>query len=220
VSLWHKIFGSPTPEPAEKFIDAPEVPYIEPPSDYRDEPRDAGGFADAHADEPLSEARDDEFADDRGPSRGSSEERESSDRERGDRPRRRRGRGRGRRSESPRGEEPSEPSRVQRAPRARKPERTSDSEQFADDELEDELAIDEPVVEMDIDTDDEGDGDDMESGSRGRSTLQRAIPTWDEAIGFIVDSNMQTRSERRPPSRSGSRDNGGRGRSRGRRRPQ
>jgi hypothetical protein len=47
--------------------------------------------------------------------------------------------------------------------------------------------------------------------------LQRAIPSWDEAIGFIVDSNMQTRSERRSPPRSGSRDNGPRGRSRGRR---
>jgi hypothetical protein len=217
VSLWHKIFGAPTPEPAERFIDEPEVPYTEPPSDFRDEPRDAGGFADAHADEPLGEARDDEFADDRGLARESSGKRDSSDRERGDRPRRRRGRGRGRRSESARGEEPN---REQRAPRARKPERTSDSEQFTDDELEDELAIDEPVMEMDVDADDDGDGDDMEGGSRGRSTLQRAIPTWDEAIGFIVDSNMQTRSERRPPSRSGSRDNGGRGRPRGRRRPQ
>ena len=35
-----------------------------------------------------------------------------------------------------------------------------------------------------------------------------AIPSWDEAIGFIVDSNMQSRSQRRPPSRSGSRGNG------------
>jgi hypothetical protein len=46
--------------------------------------------------------------------------------------------------------------------------------------------------------------------------LQRAIPSWDEAIGFIVDSNMQARSQRPRQPRSGSRE-GGRGRSRGRR---
>jgi hypothetical protein len=43
--------------------------------------------------------------------------------------------------------------------------------------------------------------------------LQRSIPSWDEAIGYIVDSNLQTRSQRRPSSQSGSQ----RGRSRGRR---
>jgi hypothetical protein len=220
VSLWHKIFGAPT-EPAEKFIDAPEVPYTEEPSDFRDEPRDAGGFADAHADEPMADARDEEFADEGDRPRSSSDTRESSDRQRGGRPRRRRGRGRGRRPESSRGGD--EPNRELRESRPRKVEHTSDSEPLEDDEFDDELALDEPIEAQDVDSDDEdGDDDDMVEGggSRTRSTLQRAIPTWDEAIGFIVDSNMQTRSERRPPSRSGSRDNGGRGRSRGRRRPQ
>jgi hypothetical protein len=73
----------------------------------------------------------------------------------------------------------------------------------------------------DLEGDDES--DDVVTGAdapRGRSVLQRSIPSWDEAIGYIVDSNMQTRTQRRPPSRPGSRDQGGRGRSRGRRKPQ
>jgi hypothetical protein len=49
------------------------------------------------------------------------------------------------------------------------------------------------------------------------SAAQRAIPSWDDAIGFIVDSNMQNRSQRRPPSRSDSRGGSPRGRSHGRR---
>jgi hypothetical protein len=49
------------------------------------------------------------------------------------------------------------------------------------------------------------------------SAAQRAIPSWDDAIGFIVESNMQSRSHRPRPSRSDSRGNS-RGRSRGGRR--
>jgi hypothetical protein len=70
--------------------------------------------------------------------------------------------------------------------------------------------------------DDLDDGDEELAGagsSRGRSTLQRAIPSWDEAIGYIVDTNLQARGQRRPPPRSGPRENGGRGRPRGRRKP-
>jgi hypothetical protein len=66
--------------------------------------------------------------------------------------------------------------------------------------------------------DDEDDDEVGADGSRSRSVLQRAIPSWDEAIGFIVDTNLSARTQRRPPSRSGPRDNGGRGRSRGGRR--
>jgi hypothetical protein len=47
----------------------------------------------------------------------------------------------------------------------------------------------------------------------------RNIPTWDEAIGMIVDTNLQTRSERRRTAPPSSRGGGSsRGRSRGRRR--
>jgi hypothetical protein len=79
------------------------------------------------------------------------------------------------------------------------------------DDAEDSLDNGEP---------DDGEGDEVVSGagaSRSSSALQRSIPSWDEAIGFIVDTNMQARAQRRPPSRSGGRDNSSRGRSRGRR---
>jgi hypothetical protein len=49
------------------------------------------------------------------------------------------------------------------------------------------------------------------SSSHGRSVLQRSIPSWDEAIGFIVDANMQTRTRQRPASSSGGQRGGGRG---------
>jgi hypothetical protein len=85
------------------------------------------------------------------------------------------------------------------------------------------LDADEEIGAIDSDNDD-GDGDEVLTGAgatRGKSTLQRAIPSWDDAIGFIVDSNMQSRSQRPRPPRSGSRENSGRGRGgRGRRRPQ
>jgi hypothetical protein len=67
------------------------------------------------------------------------------------------------------------------------------------------------------------DSDDSNGVATGASisrsaALQRSIPSWDEAIGYIVDTNMQSRSQRRPSSRPGSRDNGSRGgRGRGRR---
>jgi hypothetical protein len=53
--------------------------------------------------------------------------------------------------------------------------------------------------------------------ARSRSALQRSIPSWEEAIGYIVDSNMQSRSQRRPSAHSGSRSNPSHGRGRGRR---
>jgi hypothetical protein len=63
-----------------------------------------------------------------------------------------------------------------------------------------------------VDANGEGTG----ATSRSRSALQRSIPSWDEAIGFIVEANMQTRSQRRQSSqsssRSQSRGNRGRGR--------
>jgi hypothetical protein len=65
-----------------------------------------------------------------------------------------------------------------------------------------------------LDTED-GDADTADIGGARGSAAQRASPSWDDAIGFIVDSNMQSRSQRRPAPRSG---NGPRGRSRGRRR--
>jgi hypothetical protein len=59
-------------------------------------------------------------------------------------------------------------------------------------------------------------GESTESVARGRSALQRSIPSWDEAIGYIVELNMQSRSQRRPTSHSGSRPHAPRNRTRGR----
>ena len=101
-------------------------------------------------------------------------------------------------------------------------ERAENEDNAADDDLDDDLD-DDDTLGLDADADDGAEGDEEAVGAgatRGRSVLQRAIPSWDEAIGFIVDTNMQSRTQRRPPSRSGPRDSGGRGRSRGRRRPQ
>ena len=63
-----------------------------------------------------------------------------------------------------------------------------------------------PMIELGDLGDDADDGDEAAVGdgaTRSRSVLQRAIPSWDEAIGFIVDTNLQSRSQRRPPPRSG-----------------
>jgi hypothetical protein len=216
VSLWHKIFGSPaeqTPKFAEEAAFEPVAP-----SDLRDEPRAAGsGFADAHADEPIEFP--DEFADQNrsGGSSAVGEEQAPTEHTRGPSRRRRggRGRGRGRDSEDrPRESRPAE--RRDATPRSERPRRDENVE------FEDDLSLDDDEAEDSLEdgaseAEDEN-GLPLGTGSsRSASVLQRAIPSWDEAIGFIVDSNMQSRSQRRPPSRSGSRDNSSRGRSRGRR---
>jgi hypothetical protein len=68
-----------------------------------------------------------------------------------------------------------------------------------------------------FDSNDNSDGEPVDENDMARSkAAQRAIPSWEEAIGFIVDTNMQSRSQRRPPSRSQSRGPA-RGRPRGRR---
>jgi hypothetical protein len=75
-------------------------------------------------------------------------------------------------------------------------------------------------ISMDDGDDDGDEGVATGAGISRSAALQRSIPSWDEAIGFIVDTNMQSRSQRRPPTRpgGGSRDNGSRGgRGRGRR---
>ena len=114
-----------------------------------------------------------------------------------------------------------------RAPRQRSDEpRVEHSQPELEDEFSDEELMEDHDDEISLDDGDD-DGDDSNGVATGAgisrsAALQRSIPSWDEAIGFIVDANMQSRSQRRPPSRSGgggSRDNGSRGgRGRGRRR--
>ncbi len=109
-----------------------------------------------------------------------------------ERPRRRRRRGRGGRSSSER------PTRAE-------------SNDEADDETFDEEESDESAHGEAHDHDEDEDGDEV--GPRGS---HKNIPTWSEAIGVMVETNMQSRknSPQRPgPSRDRAR--GGRGRGRG-----
>lgn len=209
VSLWHKIFGSPA-EQTPKVLDEP-VAEVVAPSDLRDEPRAAGsGFADAHADEPLQiEEYGNELNRDSEPAEFS-DEAARSDQRPGRSRRRRGGRGRGRKSEEGRVED--RPPR-QRAHASRPPRRETETE-IAEDEFLDAEEPDDLLDGVESDAEEENGAPSGTGETRGSSILQRSIPSWDEAIGFIVETNMQTRSQRRPPSRSGPRDNS-RGRSRG-----
>ena len=161
--------------------------------------------------------------------------------------RRGRGRGRGRRPEgepsgggeerseaqaenrsdkpsAPRG--PREP-RAEREPRGRggRPSRPRrevsrkpiDPKDDLDDGLE-EIVLDDDndTDEMDLGIDGE---DSAESTGRDVPAGHKSIPSWDEAIGMIVDTNLATRTDRRRSSSPQSRDSGSsRGRSRGGRR--
>jgi ribonuclease E len=208
VSLWHKIFGSPA-EQTSKLSDMPsaagevdEVRGVPAESDdisISDTPRSLSG-ADVFSEEYVVESARSEAQ--------LLEPSESEERTRG-RPRRRRrgGRGRGRRSGEQR--------------------RTATSDAMPRDSLEsgddfDDLGVSDPDDDLTV-QELAGDGEltaedaeplaDDDAAENGRSkAAQRTIPSWEEAIGFIVDTNMQTRSQRRPPSRSTSR-----GRSRSRR---
>jgi hypothetical protein len=72
-----------------------------------------------------------------------------------------------------------------------------------------------PVAGDDVDGASD-DSDDGPIGSHRSKAAQRSIPSWDDAIGFIVGSNMQSRSQRRPSQRADSRGRSSRARPRGR----
>ncbi|MEX2308701.1 MAG: hypothetical protein WD738_13965 [Pirellulales bacterium] len=218
VSLWHKIFGSPaeqtakiteitstTREPRESFetpstAESPSIASSDSIRSLSGEDVAAAAFV-----EELD--RDDESAQ-------RSDEAVSEEGKRG-RPRRRRRGGRGRKTS----ERPGE------TRRARHEDEISDEALELDDELDDlggaETADDISDSQSrgdQYDADEESDGAPIDAADSTRiKAAQRTIPSWEEAIGFIVDSNMQTRSQRRPPSRPHSRTNSARGRPRGRR---
>jgi len=164
------------------------------------------------------------------------------------RPRRRRrgrGRGRGRRPEGEQGGEersadqseaetdrPDTPSELRESRAPRQPRtrggRSSRSRRDAprkQEVLKDDLddGLEEIVLDDDGDTDnvDLGmDGEDAGSATTVRTPAgHKSIPSWDEAIGIIVDTNLATRTDRRRSSSPQSRGSGSaRGRSRGGRR--
>jgi hypothetical protein len=202
VSLWHKIFGSP----AEQSAKISEPAQVEPA--WNDDVRSESTppvFEETFGPTSNEELAGGEFDDmsNREDRTSNEEEGAPDDRKRGRSRRRRRG-GRGRRSGEPHGERTAAPLQ---------------QESEGIDDLGVELDSDDDEDGSDfgsgqLDTED-GDADTADIGGARGSAAQRAIPSWDDAIGFIVDSNMQSRSQRRPAPRSG---NGPRGRSRGRRR--
>jgi hypothetical protein len=218
VSLWHKIFGSPADQSAklEEISTRPDDETTT--REVADEQpllRDTEIDTDRAVDDQLETHARDEF--ERGVEPEFESEQSEQDERRPRRPRRRR-RGRGGKSES--GFEGSH--------RAARSQHRSDEPQEDDDDLNDladgsdEIGFDDSqdASEGDVtDTEDlEGDENGNQRIGRSRAALQRSIPSWDEAIGFIVEANMQSRSQRRPSGPSGSRSGSPRGRSRGRRR--
>jgi hypothetical protein len=209
VSLWHKIFGSPADQGAkiEEISSRHEGQQVT--SDARVEQSTTHEVIierERAVDDLAEMPATDEF--ERPLEPGFEGEQPEQNERRPRRPRRRR-RGRG-----GKGESTSDP-----GPRAvRRPHRTDGIE--ARDEI-DPGVDDEVESALDVPTDDEdgiADSDDstddgVARSARSRAALQRSIPSWEEAIGFIVDVNMQSRSQRRQSGQSSS----PRGRPRGRR---
>jgi hypothetical protein len=219
LSLWHKIFGSP----AEQTAKLVETSSDDIGPDESSPSRSESAF-DVTSSTIRSLSGEDVAAaefigeDQRGDDRSTAEDGTSPGQGRRGRPRRRRRGGRGRKPDERRGDG--------RQPHQRKQEpRGADEFDAEFDDLNDDLgdlttegdAFQSEPLDSDVDADESEVDLGAGQAGRSRSAAQRAIPTWDEAIGFIVDSNMQSRSQRRPPSRSDSRGNGPRGRSRGRR---
>jgi hypothetical protein len=208
VSLWQKIFGAP----AEPTVKSPEIeeartpderPFVEPRRDVSDVIGESGTISDE-----AEAAAADREAPDRLPL-SDGVEAPSSDQPTRRRSRRRRG-GRGRGSDEPQEARYSsrrrESSDLMETPGADDFDDLT-AEDSDDMDLDEAAATGEAGEELEV-----GDGA-RPSTSRSRSAAHRSIPSWDEAIGMIVDSNMQTRSQRRASSPAGPR-----GRSRGGRR--
>ena len=132
-----------------------------------------------------------------------SEDKEPGDRRRedaeGGRPRRR---SRRRRSRSGKSGQPQSQTPSQETPDTRVTEVKDDLKEDVKDDLEEDRTLASPT----------------ESGSKPRSSKakppsHRNIPAWEDAMAFIVDGNLQARTERRPTSSR----SGDRGRPRGRR---
>jgi hypothetical protein len=215
VSLWHKIFGAPV-EPVVETAETPpeDVSVLDETQDERESQSEFGGSEiRSLSGQDVTAAG---FVEDRSDLSATEDQGEQAERSRGRSRRRRRG-GRGRKSSGRQREGRSAEPRIH--------EQGGDDQVDADfDDLGDDMdsqTDNDNLMESrpaDGDTDlDDLDGEQAPSHTRSMSAAQRAIPTWDDAIGFIVESNMQSRSQRPRPSRSDSRGNS-RGRSRGGRR--
>jgi hypothetical protein len=211
VSLWQKIFGTPAESPKPIEISPPIQEGEVQTFSWSD--REERRYPDKHDEieldqgEPAS-AVEEGFGGEHGLGTAAPEEGEAIEQPAGERkrhrPRRRRGRG----------QRPDERSGNRRE-RGRGREGDLLETPGADD-FED-LGADEEAAEIhadDLGEEEEGVAE-AADGERRRSKPagHRSIPSWDEAIGMIVEVNMQSRSQRRPSGGLGPR-----GRSRGGRR--
>lgn len=237
VSLWHKIFGTPEQQ-AERIVEtgrpSDTARVHEEHRQREDRPSRRGGRAadtrprpEPSADdvedaaawrEPAAELSPESTEEGREQREQHPPEDQESKRRRG----RRRRRGRGKKVDGPATADMDEESRDDgRAPRkrGRRPAPLTDDATDAEFDFDDDLDATEPG---EADDDDNGSGPDDQTArgatARGASPRHRNIPSWEEAIGLIVDVNMQSRSERRrtAPQKS-ARSGSSRGRSRGRR---
>jgi hypothetical protein len=211
VSLWHKIFGSPADQVARLDEASKSIEQVAASdAELSDEASAIGDADDAIDVVPAGATALEEQQYSESEDEAAAVEGDDAVTDRNRRPRRRRRRRGGR------GERTQESS--SREHHRRKPESARiDAE---DVEPIDDIAGDEDEDFSDLATERDGsgvdtNGDDTVGESRSRS-LQRTIPSWDEAIGYIVELNMQSRSQRRQSSPSGSRGHAPRGRQRGR----
>jgi hypothetical protein len=220
MSLWQKIFGAPSAPPAASL----DIPL----EDERTRSFSADEAAATSWSETTSPVEREHAAEDwqstdisstdapRGEAAG--EEDESTEQKR--RPRRRRG-GRGGRGRRPRDQQEDGEQR----PSGRRRDADLFETPGADD-FEDLDADADDDLDMDTDrggsydadddaSDDDTDLGDDEGASKSKPAGHRSIPSWSDAIGMIVASNMASHSQRRATSGNGG---GPRGRSRGGRR--
>jgi hypothetical protein len=216
--LWQKIFGSPTPPPPAPVVQSVGHDLAESAKfDPTREPRDL--FSDSDSTSTVKETGRRDRVDD------ATETADLGDDTTGEnkrpRSRRRRG-GRGRKSSERAEGRPTEARRSSgRRPNPDMLESpgADDFDDLIDDDEEDALvpaSEDESPLDHDH-ADDDDDGELSDDATPGRVRAgHRSIPSWDEAIGMIVETNMQSRSQRRPSNGPGGQ--GQRGRPRGGRR--
>ncbi len=203
-SFWESIFGprQETPLPEEPSQETPVPEVVE--ASTRQEPEVVSDRSGEKSTEKSAEK-----------SAEKSTEKEAGDRSRegaeGGRPRRR---SRRRRSRSGKSGQSQSESPSQKTPDARVTEVADDLEDDLEEDLNDDLKDDlEDDLEEDCTLASPEDGSSRSRSSKAKPPSHRNIPAWEDAMAFIVDGNLQTRTERRPASSR----SGDRGRPRGRR---
>jgi hypothetical protein len=157
--------------------------------------KDAAHADDADSDEGLADSLEDDAAE-REPAVEGEESR--------DRPRRKRGRRRRRTGETREGAGESDRPAAANGRASARPAADDDDDDDDDDE---------PLLQAD----DGEEGDDDESGGSPRRASHKNIPTWSDAIGVMVETNLQSRKNSpQRPTGGRERSRGGRGRGRGR----